>query len=93
MSDSQRVGTDDAVVQAGLSMGTASETKHDAPLHMTPAAMVICLLLAIAGLLLWRDHQAHVLNVLPYLLLLSCPVVHLLMHRGHGHHRHDRGES
>ena len=49
MSDSQRVGTDDAVVQAGLSMGTASETKHDAPLHMTPAAMVICLVLAIAG--------------------------------------------
>ena len=40
--------------------------------------------LAIAGFFLITEHLAHVLGVLPYLLLLSCPVIHLLMHRGHG---------
>ncbi|WP_447274122.1 DUF2933 domain-containing protein [Burkholderia sola] len=24
--------------------------------------------------------------MLPYLLLLSCPLMHLFMHHGHGHH-------
>jgi hypothetical protein len=27
-----------------------------------------------------------VLGILPYLLLLACPILHLLMHRGHGSH-------
>jgi hypothetical protein len=27
-----------------------------------------------------------VLGALPYLILLACPLMHLFMHRGHGHH-------
>jgi hypothetical protein len=31
-----------------------------------------------------REHWGHVLGVLPYLLLLLCPLMHLF-HGGHGH--------
>jgi DUF2933 family protein len=31
------------------------------------------------------------LHVLPYLLLLACPLMHMLMHRGHGKHNSDSG--
>jgi hypothetical protein len=44
----------------------------------------LCLFLAIAAFFLWEEHRAHLLGALPYVLLLSCPLIHLLMHRGHG---------
>jgi hypothetical protein len=37
---------------------------------------------AIGGWLLW-SHTGHVPSALPFLLLLACPLMHL-MHRGHG---------
>lgn len=40
----------------------------------------------VAGFLLFTEHRAHVLGALPYLLLLTCPLMHLFMHHGHGHH-------
>jgi hypothetical protein len=46
--------------------------------------------LALAGLgayLLWT-HTGHVIYALPYLLLLACPLMHLIGHR-HGHSGHD----
>jgi hypothetical protein len=50
--------------------------------------------LAVAGFFLFTEHQAHVLGVLPYLLLLACPLMHLFMHHGQGSHRHDgRGDK
>ena len=48
--------------------------------------VVLCLLAAVAAFYLWRDHQSHVLQALPYALLLACPAMHLLMHRKHRHH-------
>lgn len=39
--------------------------------------------LAIAAFFLWTEHRAHLLGVLPYVLLLLCPLLHLL-HGGHG---------
>ena len=45
---------------------------------------------AIAVFFLWEEHSAHLLGALPYVLLLSCPLIHLFMHRGHGH---DDGRS
>ncbi|WP_432715771.1 DUF2933 domain-containing protein [Xanthobacter autotrophicus] len=36
--------------------------------------------------LLFSEHRAHVLGYLPFLLLLACPLMHLFMHHGHGHH-------
>lgn len=40
---------------------------------------------AIAIFFLVTEHRAHFFGVLPYLLLLLCPVMHLWMHGGHGH--------
>ena len=42
----------------------------------------------IAGFFLLAEHRAHLLGVLPYLLLAACPLMHLFMHHGHGGHRH-----
>jgi hypothetical protein len=53
--------------------------------------LVLAGFLAIAGVLLFTEHQAHVLGLLIWLPLLACPLMHLFMHGGHGHggHRHD----
>ena len=41
-----------------------------------------------AGLFwLLRDHWNHALGAFPYLLFLTCPLMHLFMHRGHERHR------
>lgn len=43
--------------------------------------------LAIAGFFLLTEHKAHVLGILPFLLLLACPLMHLFHgHGGHGKH-------
>ncbi len=52
-----------------------------------PLWLGFCVLLAIALFFLWEEHSAHILGALPYVLLLACPLIHLLMHRGHGDHR------
>lgn len=41
---------------------------------------------AVAGYYLLTEHLAHVLGVLPYLLVFACPLMHVFMHGGHGHH-------
>ena len=50
------------------------------------AGLVLLGFLAIAGLLLFTEHRAHVLGALIYLPLLLCPLMHLFMHGGHGGH-------
>ena len=41
---------------------------------------------AIATYFLLSEHRAHFLGALPLLLLLSCPLMHVFMHHGHGDH-------
>lgn len=36
---------------------------------------------------LLAEHREHVFTLLPYLILLACPLMHVFMHRGH-HHGH-----
>jgi len=48
-----------------------------------PWSLGFCVLAAIAAFFLWEEHRAHILGALPYLLLLLCPLMHFLMHRGH----------
>ncbi len=44
----------------------------------------------IAAVFILREHWGHVLGFLPYALLLACPLMHIFMHGGHGHHHgHD----
>ncbi len=40
--------------------------------------------LLVMAFFLFGEHRAHLLGILPYLLLLLCPLFHLLLHRGHG---------
>jgi hypothetical protein len=46
---------------------------------------------AIAAFYLWTEHRAHLLGVLPFLIVLACPVMHLFMHHDHGHGAHSHG--
>ena len=54
-----------------------------APSRIRPSGAVILLFL-LAVVLLVTDHWARAFGVLPYLLLLACPLMHLLHGRHHG---------
>lgn len=41
---------------------------------------------AVAAFFLFTEHRAHLLGVLPFLLLLACPLMHLFHHGGHSDH-------
>ena len=47
--------------------------------------------LAVAGFFLYTEHRAHLFGVLPYLLLLACPLMHFF--HGHGNHGGDEGHG
>ena len=48
------------------------------------AGVAFLVFAAIALFFLWEEHRAHILGVLPFALLLLCPLMHLFMHGGHG---------
>ena len=52
----------------------------------------LIVLSAIAAYFLLSGHRAHFFGVLPFLLLLAYPLMHVFMHRGHagGHARRTR---
>ena len=71
---------------------------NDAPLASRPflksrSAVAMLVFAAVAVFLLFSEHRAHFLGVLPYLLLLSCPLMHLFMHHGHGHRHNQPGSN
>jgi hypothetical protein len=42
--------------------------------------------LLVGGFFLWTEHRAHLLGVLPYLLVLACLLMHIFHHHGHRPH-------
>jgi hypothetical protein len=64
-----------------------------APEKKYPYAWLTWTVAAIGVVLLVVDHWAHVLGILPYLVILACPVMHFVMHRGHGHGGHGDGNQ
>tara|TARA_R110001599_G_C12277316_1_gene663099 strand:- start:22758 stop:23081 length:324 start_codon:yes stop_codon:yes gene_type:complete len=42
---------------------------------------------------LLMEHRAHLFYFLPFMILLLCPVMHIFMHKGHGHGGHKGNES
>ncbi len=70
------------------------------PLHEDPPAfwrspggLALAVVVAVGGFYLVTEHTAHLFGALPYLVLLACPLMHVFMHRGHGHHGHRPGRS
>ncbi len=78
-------------------MASVSSNPEDTGSRNFPTTVAICVFLAIAAFFLWEEHRAHLLGIVPYLLLAACPLMHLLMHGRHGHHHrshsahHDEG--
>ena len=65
--------------------------EHDHSQHSLPRSpqvvnWIIWCFVAIAGFFLITEHWAHLFGILPFLLLLACPLMHLFMHHGHGGH-------
>ena len=59
--------------------------------HPTPGARyarwVFSGFLIVAAYFLFMEHRAHVIQYLPFLLVLACPLMHLFhRHGGHGTH-------
>ena len=53
------------------------------------ARWVLLAFLAIAGFFLVTEHRAHLLGILPFVIVLACPLLHVFMHGGHGGHGGD----
>lgn len=60
----------------------------------SPTGLAVCVAVAGLGLYLLVYHLNHLLLAAPYLILLACPLMHL-MHRGHqhGHGSADRSKQ
>lgn len=48
---------------------------------------------AAAGLYLIIEYQALVIELLPWLLVMACPLMHVFMHKGHGGHSAHQHEN
>jgi hypothetical protein len=57
------------------------------------AGIVLVGFLIVAGALLFTEHRAHVLGLLIWLPLLACPLMHVFMHGGHGHHNGQQNDQ
>jgi hypothetical protein len=50
-------------------------------------------LAAIALFFVLREHWGHMLGLVPYLILLACPLMHLFHHHGGHHSGHDEHDA
>ena len=58
------------------------------------AGLTLLVAATAGGFYLVAEHSAHLFGVLPYLLILACPLMHMFMHHGHGGagHGHRHGQ-
>lgn len=69
-------------------------TGHEAPpFWRSRAGVALLVVVAVGGFLLFTEHRAHVLGVLPFAFLLACPLMHVFMHHGHRHGGHGHSEQ
>ncbi len=64
------------------------ETQARTPWYRTWTGLACLGAAALGALYLSLFHVDHVLDALPLLVLLLCPLMHLFMHGGHGHDGH-----
>ena len=77
---------------------THSEQTEPPPFWRSRYAVGLLVFGAVATYFLLSEHRAHFIGALPFLLLLSCPLMHIFMHHGHGgkgndHESHGKGEQ
>lgn len=53
------------------------------------AFLVFLAFAAMATVLLWSEHRAHLLGIIPFLFIFACPLLHLF--GGHGSHGMHKG--
>ena len=72
---------------------SGQESKSAGGLLTSRSGLVLIGFLAIGAFFLLTEHRAHLLGILPFLLLLLCPLMHWF--HGHGSHEghsdHDAG--
>ncbi|MET3446511.1 DUF2933 domain-containing protein [Ralstonia sp. 1138] len=64
------------------------QQRDDTAPAITRSKLVLIGFLLVVAYFLWTEHQAHVIQFLPFLLLAACPLMHVFMHGGHGHRHH-----
>ncbi|MBL6748915.1 MAG: DUF2933 domain-containing protein [Nevskia sp.] len=64
-----------------------------APRNNSLVNWMIVGLVLVAAYFVIGEHWVHVAPFLPFLIFLSCPLMHLFMHHGHGHHHDSSGDS
>ncbi|BDB29314.1 hypothetical protein Tamer19_52290 [Cupriavidus sp. TA19] len=70
------------------------ERPEDARRSVSRSKLVMIGFLLVIGYFLWTEHQAHVIQFLPFVLLAACPLMHMFMHSAHGHgHGRERDEG
>ncbi|MFM0327856.1 DUF2933 domain-containing protein [Caballeronia glebae] len=67
-------------------MNTPSQETR--PFWKSRGAIAMVVFGAVAAFFMFSEHRAHFLGVLPYLLLLACPLMHVFMHHGHRNGTH-----
>lgn len=75
-------------------MNTQSETTQTFSIGSflrSRTGLVLLAFLALAAFFLITEHAAHVFGLLPYALLILCPILHLFMHGRHGGHGNHAG--
>lgn len=60
------------------------------PFFKSPGGIALAMVGVIVAFFVVREHWAHVVGNLSYLILLACPLMHLFGH-GHGGHHHSGG--
>ena len=74
-------------------MNTSQSTELSRRWWQSKTGMILLAFLAIAAFFLITEHTAHFFGVLPFALLLLCPLLHLFMHTGHGDQNDQAGHS
>lgn len=72
-------------------MNTSQSTELSRRWWQSKTGMILLAFLAIAAFFLITEHTAHFFGVLPFALLLLCPLLHLFMHTGHGNQSDQAG--
>jgi len=71
---------------------THEHEHHQAESGVPKQKLALIGFLIVAGFFLFTEHRAHLFGFLPFLLLLACPLLHLL-HEGHGDHEAGSGND